>query len=283
MKSLEEALKKYSQTRLRPDESSYTAILLKDALQIADESGVSLFQVEEEAMILGILPERYSRNQKSLTTEEQLLLHRSHVAIIGLGGLGGSVLEMLSRVGVGNLTLVDGDSFDESNLNRQLLSTVENLGRPKVVVAEERAKSLNPAIRISAHLDIFTMKNNRILLQGAGIAVDCLDTIRDRFLLERGCREMNIPMISAAIGGTYGQATMIHPGDPGLQLIYGNPEKAPVRGLEAVTGTLGYAAMHMATIECSEVVDNILQKKSKLHKGLLISDISDHSCELIRF
>jgi len=95
---------------------------------------------------------------------------------------------------------------------------------------------------------------------------------------------MNIPMISAAIGGTYGQATVIHPGDdPGLQLIYGNPEKAPVRGLEAATGTLGYAAMHMATIECSEVVDTILQKKSKLHKGLLISDISDHSCELIRF
>jgi molybdopterin/thiamine biosynthesis adenylyltransferase len=283
MKSLQEALKRCAQKRLRPDESSYTALFFVDALKIAKSFELSLYEVEQQAMMQNILPERYSRNQKTLSTEEQLLLHRSHVAIIGLGGLGGSVLEILSRIGIGKLSIVDGDVFDESNLNRQLLSTIENLGKAKAVVAEERAKSINPAIRIDSHVTFFTSENGAELLQGAQIAVDCLDTIRDRFILEKACLQMNIPMVSAAIGGTYGQATVIAPGDPGLRSIYGDPDKAPVRGLEASTGTLGFAAIHMATIECSEVITNLLKKESKLRKGLLISDISDHTSELIRF
>ena len=113
--------------------------------------------------------------------------------------------------------------------------------------------------------------------------VDCLDTISDRFVLEKICKTLSIPMVSAAIGGTSGQATAIFPGDPGLRQIYGDPKKAPSKGVEATIGTLSFAAVYMASVECAEVVTILLRKPSELRKKLFLADISSHTSELVDF
>jgi molybdopterin/thiamine biosynthesis adenylyltransferase len=279
-KSVDELLQTYTQQRTRPDESTYNALLFSGEKEIARQTGLSLKQVQCLALQAGILPERYSRNQKSLSMDDQLRLLCSQAAVIGLGGLGGSVTEILARIGVGSLTLVDGDCFDESNLNRQLLSSTALIGQSKALAAKSRVAAINPAVEVQAIEQFFTADNSQAILRGASVAVDCLDTISDRFILEDGCRKQGIPLISAAIGGCSGQATLIYPGGAGLKRIYGEPGRAPARGVEASMGTLPFAAMYMAAVECAEAVTILLGKQGELCDRLFFADVSDHTTEL---
>jgi molybdopterin/thiamine biosynthesis adenylyltransferase len=279
-KLLLELLQSHSLLRYRPDKSPYTSLLLADEKKIAARTGLGLREIECAALEAGILPERYSRNQKSFSNKDQLQLLRSHVAIIGLGGLGGTVTEILARLGLGQLTLVDGDSFDESNLNRQLLSKPAELGKSKAETAKKRVLEINPAVEVQAVPDFLSDKNSLAILNNVNLAIDCLDTIADRFVLEKGCRKKSIPLVSAAIGGSSGQATVIYPMDRGLKQIYGSPEKAPKRGIEAAMGTLPYAAMYMAAVECAEAATILLGNPSELRRKLFLAEISDHTTEL---
>jgi len=275
-------LKDSTEEKHHADKSQYAAIDLHNALKIAAETGASLYEVEEIALSSGITPTRFSRNQRILTTNEQKQLHLAHIAIVGLGGLGGGVTELLARIGIGNLTLIDGDSFDESNLNRQLLSTVSNIGTPKSTVAAERVLDVNPATRVTTHFQFLEQHNGYDLLAGAHLAIDCLDTISDRFTLEYICKKRKIPMISAAIAGKSGQATVIFPEDTGLKNFYGDRKNAPARGIETSIGTLSFTAAYMAAVECAETVNIILKNDSPLRNTLLFTDLSDYSVERIQ-
>ena len=130
----------------RPDGSTYHSLSFADQRRLAESYGPDHKSVQLAALQQGIVPEVYARNQKRLSSEDQIKLLQSHVAVIGLGGLGGTVTEILARIGIGSLTLVDGDSFDDSNLNRQLLSSTEVLGEQKAAVAAKRVKAVNPAV-----------------------------------------------------------------------------------------------------------------------------------------
>ncbi len=279
-KQLADLFQAYVRTRTRPDTSPYQTLLQNDAWVLVKKTGLSLLEIESAALETGIVPERYSRNQKSLDCADQLRLLHSHVAIIGLGGLGGSVTEILARLGIGRLTLVDGDCFEESNLNRQLLSSTAAIGKPKAEAALLRVQQINPAIEVYMVPEFFQADNGQTILKGAQLVIDCLDTIRDRFVLEEACRTASIPLISAAIGGSSGQATLIMPGDPGLKEIYGSPEKAPQKGTEAITGTLPFAAMYMAAVECAEATTILLGKPSVLRNKLFVAETADHMTEL---
>ena len=90
-----------------------------------------------------LLSDRYTRNFKSLTLKDQDKLSESKVCIIGLGGLGGCVMEMLSRIGIGNLTGIDNDNFDSTNLNRQLFCQEHLIGTSKADAALNRINSIN--------------------------------------------------------------------------------------------------------------------------------------------
>ncbi len=96
------------------------------------------------------MEERYSRNIPSVSAEEQAALARRRVLVAGCGGLGGYLIEYLARMGVGEITAVDGDMFEPSNLNRQLLSTQALLGTGKALAARERVRAVNPAVAVRA-------------------------------------------------------------------------------------------------------------------------------------
>ncbi len=278
-----EELQQVAHEKLRPDETPYLSFMFTDECRIVANTGHSHQQVQLAALQNNIIPERYARNQNSISTVEQIRLLQAHVAIIGLGGLGGAVTEILARIGIGNLTLVDGDHFEDSNLNRQLLSSTDVLGKMKTEIAATRVAALNPAVNVRPFIEFFSADNSQHILNNADIAVDCLDTITDRFTLEESCRVKKIPLVSAAIGGTSGQVTVILPDDPGLRLIYGNPKSAPKRGIEATLGTLPYAAVAMAALECAEIVALAAGRPVQLRKQLLLADFRYHSMETVAF
>ena len=280
---IEKMLAAQAAEKQRPDGSLYRSISFRSEQRIVEASGYSHAAVQLTALENDIIPERYARNQKSLNNAEQIQLLTSEVLIVGLGGLGGCVTELLARVGVGSLRLVDGDVFEDSNLNRQLLSTVDDLGKRKADVARERVAAINPAVRVQSFSVYLEQENCEQLIGTADCAVDCLDSIPDRFVLEAGCRLKNIPMISAAIGGETGQATIIYPEEPGLRLIYGEKKSVPAKGVEGSLGTLPYAAVTMASIECAVVVSCLTGKESPLRNSLLFLDLSDFGLERLRF
>jgi molybdopterin/thiamine biosynthesis adenylyltransferase len=206
------------------------AVALQGCRVLAFEHVVTLEQsfgrtrrdVEIAALELGVLPQRYLRNFGTLGIEGQVALARSHVAVVGLGGLGGYLVEGLARMGVGTLTLVDGDTFFDHNLNRQLLSSEAVLGVSKARVAAERVRQINAAIEVSAHPVYADRENLDGLLAGVDVVMDALDRLPIRMILQDAAAQLNIPMVHGAIAGTMGQVMTILPGDPGLKALYGD-------------------------------------------------------------
>lgn len=278
---LKELLHSKKKISSRADCTPYLNISLVDAQVIAQRTNLPLLAVECAALREDILPERYSRNQKTLSCADQLRLFSSHVAVIGLGGLGGTVVELLARLGVGHLTLVDGDVFDESNINRQLLCSPLHIGQDKARVAETRLQEINPAVELRIFPEFFTANNGSAILSEVDLAVDCLDNIPSRFLLEKMCRETSIPLVSAAIAGASGQATTIFPSDSGFKLIYGKQEKIEPKGVEKSLGTLPFAAAYMAAVESAEVMNILLGKPAELRHRLFLAEINEHTSELL--
>ncbi len=228
---------------------------------------------------------RYSRNFNTLSHADQERLGQSHVAIIGLGGLGGGVCEFLARTGVGTLTLIDGDCFDATNLNRQLLSREDVLENSKADEAGKRVALINSSVTVHLHKTFAREDNLTTLLQGADLVVDCLDTIHSRFLLQKAAADLNIPLVSGAIAGVTGQVTAIFPGDKGFELIYGSrPENNgddPGRGIETRTGNISYCAGFTAAVQASETVKILLNKGDILRNKLLIADLWTNTMEVM--
>lgn len=168
--------------------------------------------------------ERYARNIGTLTPEENELLRTKRAAIVGCGGLGGYILEMLGRLGVGHLTVIDGDVFAPSNLNRQLLSDTGNIGSSKVLAAAERMKLVNPDIAVTPVAAVLDEDNALALLRNHDVVMDALDNIPSRLAIARACAALQIPLVHGAIHAWYGQVATILPGDDTMERIYQSPE-----------------------------------------------------------
>ncbi len=227
---------------------------------------------------------RYDRNFNTLGPGEQDILARSHVAVIGLGGLGGGVCEMLARIGVGTLTLVDGDVFDTSNLNRQLLSREDLVGTSKAEAARERINGINSLVQVFSRAVYADESNINSLIEGANVVVDCLDTIDARFLLQKAAQKACIPLVSGAIAGVSGQVTVIYPQDKGYELIYGSrSQKSELssKGIETQTGNISYTALFVAALEASECIKVLLNRGDILRNKLLIADLWSNCIEVM--
>ena len=223
--------------------------------------------------------ERYLRNHDALSLDEQEKLASKRVIIVGCGGLGGVVIECLARIGVGHMRVVDGDVFDESNLNRQLLSSRMNLGRPKTLAAQQRVMAVNPLVEVEAVQAELTAKNALELLAGCDAAVDCLDNIPSRLLLQQAAKEAGIPLVHAAIAGWRGQVAVVQPGEDLLSLLYNNSRQE--QGEEISTGTLSFTAAALGALQASEVVKLLLGRQG-LQGELLILDLLNASSTRLR-
>ena len=274
---LDEKILKSSEKKALPSGEPIDVLAHPQARQLADTSHHSLGKLYQRAASRGIFPERFLRNAKALSAEEQAVLLDSRE---GLGGLGGTVVEVLTRIGVGALTLIDGDCFEESNLNRQLFSTVETLGAGKAEEAGRRVRAVNPAVDLTIHGDFFTPEDAG-LFDGADLVVDCLDTITARFKLESAAKAASKPLVSAAVAGASGHVTTVFPEDPGLATIYGQPGESAQKGSEAELGCLPQAVVLLASMEASEAIKVLLGRGALLRNRLLLVDLFHNTFETI--
>jgi molybdopterin/thiamine biosynthesis adenylyltransferase len=275
-------VQKVSRTAALPDRSPCAFISVVEVEKIAAHFSVSGCEVECAALGNGIIPERYARNLKTFSLEEQITLLRSTVAVIGLGGLGGTVIELLARAGIGTLNLADGDVFEDHNLNRQLLSNRHLLGQPKAHAATARIQEINPSLTVQSHCGFLNPANARQIIGKAQVVVDCLDNIETRFVVQQAARDLGIPFVSAAVGGITGHVTTIMPRDAGLSLIYGEREKtAPMKGAEATLGCLPHAVVMIGALECTEVFKILLKRPGILRNRMLVVDLNDNSFETL--
>lgn len=169
---------------------------------------------------------RLLKNIPAISREEQALLGQKTVAIVGCGGLGGYLAEFLGRLGVGCLRLIDGDFFEESNLNRQLGSGLALLGQNKAKAAAARLRRIHPAIRVEAHDVFLTAENAAGLLTGCDVVLDGLDSVAARWVLSDACDTLGISCIWGGVNGWTAQAALGLPGDGLVHRLY--PEAAPV-------------------------------------------------------
>jgi molybdopterin/thiamine biosynthesis adenylyltransferase len=231
--------------------------------------GLSWAEAEHLALENGLLPARYQRNQKMLSTAEQLRLAKSRVAVIGCGGLGGYVLEELARLGVGRLVAVDPDVFEEHNLNRQLLATPVLLGTAKVEAAVARLGEVNPAVTVLPAREAFSVANGASLLAGCALAVDALDSIPVRLELAAVCAGLEIPLVHGAIAGWYGQVTTQFPGDTTLVDSYARSGT----GIEKELGNPSFTPALVASLEAAEVCKVLLSRGTPLRRRTLVIDL----------
>ena len=163
---------------------------------------------------------RYERNIPALTEAECLSLEKKRVLVVGCGGLGGHMIDQLARLGVGQLRVVDGDVFEESNLNRQLLSETALLGSSKARSAAEHVRRVNPDVTVEAVEAFLTASNVRELISGCDIAMDALDNIPSRRILADACAQAGIPYVYGAIQGWVAQAAVSMPGDALVERLF---------------------------------------------------------------
>lgn len=178
---------------------------------------------------------RYERNMPALSAAECETLRGKRVLVVGCGGLGGYLIDFLARIGVGALRVVDGDVFEESNLNRQLLSEVPLLGTGKAEAAAHRVHRVNPEVSVEAEPVFLTAANAGRLLTGCDAVLDALDNIESRKILARACSEAGIPYIYGAVTGWIAQAAVSAPGDGLVELLY--PQGAVLKSKSVLSFT----------------------------------------------
>ena len=264
-----------------PDGSSYTSISIEHTINLSDVFKLSRRHIEITALDEDIIPEHYVRNMKTFSPKDQSILLSSRASIVGLGGLGGAVTEILARIGIGTLTLIEADTFEESNLNRQFLSTHRLLDTSKTKAAITRIREINPTITVEVHDELLDDKNAVRLTENSDVVIDCLDNIQTRFSLERAAKKVRSPLVSAAVAGVYGHVISIFPEDKGLMLIYGDSDILPQKGVETSLGCLPHAVTLLAALETSEVVKIILKKGSILRNKLGVVDLMDNIFEVL--
>lgn len=139
-----------------------------------------------------------SRTELLVGAEGAKRLAAAHVLVVGIGGVGGYAVEVLARAGVGRFTIVDGDTFEATNLNRQLFSLHSTLGMPKVAVAKARLLDINPTIGITAiHSLLHDEALDALVAQPYDLIVDAIDTPGPKVHLIRGALEMGTPLVSS--------------------------------------------------------------------------------------
>lgn len=247
---------------------------LADEKELAEELGTSRLAVQISAVEGQVLPARYLRSFGTLGWDGQLRLLRSRALVVGAGGLGGYLVEGLARMGVGRLHVVDGDVFQEHNLNRQLYCSEDSLGRPKAEVAVERARAANGAVQVTSHDCFFDESNADSLLADADVAVDALDSIHARLLLQEAAARRGVPMVHGAIAGFYAQAMTVLPGDLGLFRFY-RRDGGRDRGIEQALGNPAATPMLCAALEVHEVVKLLTGIGTPLRERLMTVDSRD--------
>lgn len=272
MKDIKQALHRAARNQTDPSGADYRSLTVGDTVKLAERLNLPRREVEIAALEEGLTPERYQRNIATVGFKGQIRLLKARAGVLGAGGLGGLVVELLARMGFGSLVVIDGDSFSDSNLNRQILSTERNLGQNKAEAAARRAAEINGAVTVQTVPRRGDAANLVEFFDGCALALDCLDNLTSRFVLEQACGRLKIPLIHAAIAGLVGQLAVIDPGRPLFASIYGTAGDSD-RGAELFLGNPSATPAVLAALQVNEAVKIAAGLEGVLRDRLLIIDL----------
>lgn len=221
------------------------------------------------------MTERHIRNIPALSEADMEKLKESRVLVAGCGGLGGNVIEQLARLGVGHLTVVDGDVFEESNLNRQILCTPGNIGKSKALAAAERVSLIDPDIETRPVPEFITKENAAALMADADIVIDALDSISSRLMLEDAASEAGLYLVHGGISGWDLQAMLVPPGSGLLHHLYEGLSEDNLKTSLAMTPTA------CASIEVSLAVSCLRGRSADLEGKLITGSLRDMHFDLL--
>ena len=270
-----------AETLTGDDGTKRLVIDLITATSISLSSGIRVKEVEIAALRQGIIPLRYIRNVGTVGLTGQISMLESTVAVVGAGGLGGNIIELLARSGIGHIIIIDDDRHSEPDLNRQIMSTEADLGEPKAAVARKRAMAVNSSTHVTARQERLTPKNAATLLAGARVVADGLDDLHSRYAVEQACRDLEIPYVYGAIAGLRGHVMTVFPQDQGLSSIYGPPDGAPGQGIEAAIGTPAVTPAIIAALQVQEVIKIITGVGTPIRNRILMIDASQGAIDAV--
>lgn len=159
------------------------------------------------------LTDIFSRNELFWGRENQKLLQQQHVAVFGLGGVGGFCAEALVRAGIGELTIIDFDEVSSSNINRQIVALHSTIGQNKAKLFEKRLTDINPELKLHVIDDFYTENLNELFNLGFGYVADAIDTMRSKITLLETCINKSIPVISSMGAGNRIDPTQLYISD----------------------------------------------------------------------
>lgn len=227
---------------------------------------------------------RYSRhlNLPNFGMEAQEKLKESKVLIVGTGGLGAPLLLYLTAAGVGTIGIVDFDTVDESNLQRQVLFSTEDIGKNKTSVAVEKLKALNPNITFKVYNEKLTSENALSIIDDFDVVADGTDNFPTRYLVNDACVLLNKPNIYGSIFQYEGQVSVFNYFDgkewgPNYRDLYPEPPPPGLVPSCAEGGVLGVLPGIIGSMQASETIKVLLGIGSPLSGKLFVYDTLDFS------
>ena len=226
-----------------------------------------------------------SRQKEIFTENQQEKIRNTPVLVIGCGGLGGTVIEQLVRAGFENLTIVDQDVFDKTNLNRQIRSNLDTIDKSKVETAKKESLKINPNLNITGYDTTITPENISQIFKGNDIVIDAVDNVYTRVMISREARKQNMAFIHWAVETTVGQLTIITNDTPSYEELFKlkSNGKTLDKSKEYLLGistkkpqVLGTTPAIFGALEVNETIKYILESKDALFAPkVLLWDIFD--------
>lgn len=218
--------------------------------------------------------QRYSRHilLKEIGAEGQERIRQGRVLVVGAGGLGSPILMYLAAAGVGTIGVVDGDTVDLSNLQRQIIHATPDLGRAKVESAAEKMKAINPHVNVVEHREFMNAGNAMQLIADYDFVVDATDNFAVKFLINDACVMAGKPFSHGGILRFEGQTFTHLPGTACYRCLFKEPPPADLVPTCSQAGVLGAVVGVIGTIQATEVVKYLARCGTLLTDRILTFD-----------
>lgn len=278
-KEIDEAIRIKSRILEISKYQHYRAITGERLQGIGDQFSISVKDLEIRSLTQGIIPEKYWRNILAIGITGQIALMKTQIGIAGAGGLGGHVTELTARMGFGSIICVDGDDFEESNLNRQILALDKLLGTSKAEAAVNRIRQINPAVEATSVTMTCTADDFASCFRNCHLLIDCLDSSDARNDLMQAAVELKIPWIHGAVAGFRGQVMTVFPEDQRVAGLLKASRDG--KGAEKRMGTPTASPAMVAAWQVQEAVKIVTGKGTLIRNRMLIMDAYQGTVQII--
>jgi molybdopterin/thiamine biosynthesis adenylyltransferase/molybdopterin synthase catalytic subunit/rhodanese-related sulfurtransferase len=226
----------------------------------------------------------YSRQMalKEVGAAGQAKLRASRVLVVGCGGLGVPVISYLAGAGIGRLGLVDSDRLEPSNLHRQTMYALADVGKLKAELAADRVRALNPDVDVRAYTARLDALNAPDLIAQHDLVIDCTDNFSTKFLLNDYCVQLGKPVVFASVYQFEGQLQIVQPGSACLRCVWPEATRDGIVGNCSEAGVLGPVPGIFGGLQAFEAMKFLLDLPGQLNNELLVLDLLALSTSRVR-